>query len=291
MRTEVHCVRKSQRMRLGNPPSGDVLRVVVGLGSSTVLSARADDATAICVVRGRVHVSLEDSRWTLDAPTVLFLEGGESAALAGDGLWVYATAPGSVIRELLGDACGRPIATPLVPGKLRMARALRHDLLAALRCGREEACESRLFASSVAVHLATMQFEYEPLVARCGGRTWKQRRNAFVRLQRARNHLYANFHRELSVAEAAAIANYSPFHFIRAFEAVYGATPHAYLVERRLAAARDLLRTSSLAIAEIASMSGFEDRTAFARSYKRRFGITASDHRRLLAAARIQAVA
>lgn len=291
MRTEVHCVRKSQRIRLDDSPAGDAARVVVGLGSSTLLSARAGDATAICVVRGRVRVSLEHSCWALEAPTVMFLESGEAVALAGDGLWVYATAPDAVVRELVGEACGRPIAAPLVPGTLRMAPALRHDLLAALRSRRGEACETRLFAASVAIHLATMQLQYEPLVARCGGRTWKQRRNAFVRLQRARNHLYANLHRELSVAEAAAIASYSPFHFIRAFEAVYGTTPHAYLVEQRLAAARDLLRTSSLAIAEIASMSGFEDRTAFARSYKRRFGISASDHRRLLAAAPIQAVA
>lgn len=278
-------------MRLAEPVAGNGVQVVVGLGRSTMLSTRAGDATAICVLRGRVRVSLEHARWTLDAPAALFLEGGETVALGGDGVWVYASASDEVVQELVREACGRPIGAPLVPGTLRMGPELRRSLRAALRSRRADACETRLVASSVATCLATMQLEYEPLVARCGGRTWKQRRNAFVRLQRARNHLSANLHRELSVAEAAAIANYSPFHFIRAFEAVYGATPHAYLVEQRLAAARDLLRTSSLAIAEIASMSGFEDRSAFARSYKRHFGITASDHRRLLAAAPIQAVA
>lgn len=291
MRTDVHCVRNNQRMRLDDPVTANGVRVVVGLGRSTMLSTRAGEATAICVLRGRVRVSLEHARWTLDAPTTLFLEGGEAVALGGDGVWVYATASDSVVQDLVRDACGRPIGAPPVPGTLRMGPRLRHILRTALRSRRADACETRLFASSVATCLATMQLEYEPLIARCGGRSWKQRRNAFVRLQRARNYLRSNLHRELSIAEAAAIANYSPFHFIRVFEAAYGTTPHAYLVEQRLAAARDLLRTSSLAIAEIASMSGFEDRSAFARSYKRHFGITASDHRRLLAAAPIQAVA
>lgn len=291
MRTDVHCVRNNQRMRLDDPVTANGVRVVVGLGRSTMLSTRAGEATAICVLRGRVRVSLEHARWTLDAPTTLFLEGGEAVALGGEGVWVYATASDSVVQDLVRDACGRPIGAPPVPGTLRMGPRLRHILRTALRSRRADACETRLFASSVATCLATMQLEYEPLIARCGGRSWKQRRNAFVRLQRARNYLRSNLHRELSIAEAAAIANYSPFHFIRAFEAAYGTTPHAYLVEQRLAAARDLLRTSSLAIAEIASMSGFEDRSAFARSYKRHFGITASDHRRLLAAAPIQAVA
>ncbi|MGN6520592.1 MAG: helix-turn-helix domain-containing protein [Dokdonella sp.] len=278
-------------MRLDDPVTANGVRVVVGLGRSTMLSTRAGEATAICVLRGRVRVSLEHARWTLDAPITLFLEGGEAVALGGEGVWVYATASHSVVQDLVRDACGRPIGAPPVPGTLRMGPRLRHILRTALRSRRADACETRLLASSVATCLATMQLEYEPLIARCGGRSWKQRRNAFVRLQRARNYLCSNLHRELSIAEAAAIANYSPFHFIRAFEAAYGATPHAYLVEQRLAAARDLLRTSSLAIAEIASMSGFEDRSAFARSYKRHFGITASDHRRLLAAAPIQAVA
>ena len=75
------------------------------------------------------------------------------------------------------------------------------------------------------------------------------------------------------------MASYSPCHFIRAFSTVYGETPHAVLVEQRLGRAHRLINESALAITEIARASGFENRCAFSRSFKRRFGITATDLR------------
>ena len=76
------------------------------------------------------------------------------------------------------------------------------------------------------------------------------------------------------------MANYSPWHFIRAFRAAYEETPHAYLVRQRLERARRLLRASPLAIAEIALESGFENRSAFSRLFRQRFGTTAGALRR-----------
>ncbi|HVV95603.1 MAG TPA: helix-turn-helix domain-containing protein, partial [Rhodanobacteraceae bacterium] len=66
---------------------------------------------------------------------------------------------------------------------------------------------------------------------------------------------------------------------IRAFSTVYGETTHAVLVEHRLGRAHRLINESGLAINEIARASGFENRCAFSRSFKRRFGITAADLR------------
>ena len=84
---------------------------------------------------------------------------------------------------------------------------------------------------------------------------------------------------ELDLADCARMASYSPCHFIRAFSAVFGETPHAVLVEQRLRRAHRLVNNSLLTIAEVARNSGFEDRCAFARSFKRRFGMTATDLR------------
>ncbi|HJU41148.1 MAG TPA: helix-turn-helix transcriptional regulator, partial [Tahibacter sp.] len=80
----------------------------------------------------------------------------------------------------------------------------------------------------------------------------------------------------LGIAGLARVASYSPSHFLRTFNAVYGTTPHSVLVEQRLARARRLVDTTALSIAEVARASGFENRCAFARSFKRRFGETAS---------------
>ena len=66
----------------------------------------------------------------------------------------------------------------------------------------------------------------------------------------------------------------------RAFRAAYEETPHAFLVRMRLERARRLLCTSPLPIAEIALASGFENRCAFSRLFRERFGVTAGAVRR-----------
>jgi AraC family transcriptional regulator len=125
-----------------------------------------------------------------------------------------------------------------------------------------------------------LQYQHAPAIERCPGRTFAQRRQVFLRLQRVRNYLVANCHLEVDNDRLARMASYSPWHFIRAFRAAYLQTPHAFLVEQRLQRACRLLRSSPLAVAEIALASGFENRCAFSRLFRQRFGITAGALRR-----------
>ena len=126
-----------------------------------------------------------------------------------------------------------------------------------------------------------------PLIMRCPGRTLGQRRGVFLRLQRVCNYMESNSDLDLGIAGFARVANYSPCHFLRTFNTVYGKTPHAVLIEQRLKRALRLVNDTALSITEVAHASGFEDRCAFSRSFKRRYGETASAvrERRLAAAA------
>jgi AraC family transcriptional regulator len=67
---------------------------------------------------------------------------------------------------------------------------------------------------------------------------------------------------------------------VRTFNAVFGTTPHNVLMEQRLLRAHRLVHETRLSITEVARASGFEDRCAFARSFKQRFGVTATATRR-----------
>jgi AraC family transcriptional regulator len=107
----------------------------------------------------------------------------------------------------------------------------------------------------------------------------------FARLQRARIAMEMSHARGHGVAELARIANYSPCHFVRTFSAVFGDTPHTLLNEQRLLRAHRLIHETRLSITEVARASGFEDRCTFARSFKQRFGITATETRRYACAA------
>ncbi len=78
----------------------------------------------------------------------------------------------------------------------------------------------------------------------------------------------------------ARMACYSSCHFLRIFKSVYLETPHSYLVSQRLRRAKRLLHQGNLAVTEVALASGFENRSAFSRSFKQYFGTTAKEARR-----------
>jgi AraC family transcriptional regulator len=124
--------------------------------------------------------------------------------------------------------------------------------------------------------LLDLQSTFDALIRRCPGRTLAQRRGVFLRLQRVCNYMESTSDLDLGIAGFARVANYSPCHFVRTFNSVYGETPHAVLIEQRLKRALRLVNDTELSITEVARASGFEDRCAFARSFKRRFGETAT---------------
>jgi AraC-like DNA-binding protein len=76
----------------------------------------------------------------------------------------------------------------------------------------------------------------------------------------------------LSLADLAAQAGFSPFHFLRLFRRVTGTTPHRYLVGARLRLAARLLLDTSLPVTEIAYSVGFQDLSNFVRTFHRVIG-------------------
>ena len=261
------------------------LRVLVGYGRGCVLHGQASPATIVVPLRGRVQVSDGEQSRVLGSGEMLVAESGQRLQVIGRGsaLWVAVFAPASVWHQLAGEV---PESAPdplLVPTLHRADRGLRRAVvqLARVALGSSQRDPFLAFAASSAFAslIVDLQADFAPLIARCPGRTLAQRRSVFLRLQRVRNYMASSCHLDLDIAGFARMASYSPCHFIRAFSTVYGETPHAVLVEQRLGRAHRLINESALAITEIARASGFENRCAFSRSFKRRFGITATDLR------------
>ncbi len=90
----------------------------------------------------------------------------------------------------------------------------------------------------------------------------------------------ANLHRQIGIAELAAIADLSPFHFARAFKASIGMAPGSYQRQRRVQRAKELLQTSELPVIEVAAAVGYDTPQAFARIFRRSAGVTPSLWRR-----------
>jgi AraC-like DNA-binding protein len=98
-------------------------------------------------------------------------------------------------------------------------------------------------------------------------------RNERDAVRRARLHLEDHYRENVQLDVLAGVARLSKYHLIRAFTREIGTPPHDYLLQVRLARARDLLRRGK-PLAWVASETGFYDQSALTRYFKRSFGVT-----------------
>jgi AraC-like DNA-binding protein len=90
---------------------------------------------------------------------------------------------------------------------------------------------------------------------------------------RAQAYLDAHYADTVDLASLAHVARVSRFHLIRAFRKQTGLTPHAWLADRRVRAARGLLADGQ-APGEVALACGFSDQSHLTRAFKARVGVT-----------------
>ena len=78
----------------------------------------------------------------------------------------------------------------------------------------------------------------------------------------------------LSVPAMAGLLGLSEGYFMRAFKSATGKSPHSYLIDRRLAKARALMRDSTARQAEIAHACGFNSQAHMTTAYRQRLGVS-----------------
>jgi AraC family transcriptional regulator len=97
-----------------------------------------------------------------------------------------------------------------------------------------------------------------------------------AQVRRVTDYIEAHLEHGISLADLAAVANLSAFHFARTFKAATGVSPHQYVMGRRMERAKRLLTTTDLTLAEIALLCGFADQSHLARQTRRLLGTTPS---------------
>lgn len=86
----------------------------------------------------------------------------------------------------------------------------------------------------------------------------------------------------ITLTAMAQAAGMSPSHFIRSFKRTTGLTPHRFVVEQRVLAARHLLETSDLPTVEVALAVGFSSQSHFGVAFRAVTGESPARYRRLL---------
>lgn len=162
---------------------------------------------------------------------------------------------------------GRPHLPPL-PGLLPLGA--RAEALAGAPCPDAEA------AGELALELLEAAFRLLDDIPAPPAPDDRDRRRVAAALHRI-EHDHAG---ALGLADLAAEAHVSPFHFLRIFRSEVGLTPYRYLLRTRLHRAAVELRQSGRPVSEIAFDAGFGDLSTFNRRFRHAFGSSPGDWRR-----------
>lgn len=100
------------------------------------------------------------------------------------------------------------------------------------------------------------------------------------RFQRVEAFIENNLDRNISLAELAETACFSPFHFSRMFKKTTGKTPHQFIVERKIKRAKQMLELSTMSLEIIADKIGFSSPAHFSRAFAHTVGIPPSKYRK-----------
>jgi AraC family transcriptional regulator len=144
---------------------------------------------------------------------------------------------------------------------------------------RQGSPHGRLYATSLSLSLAAYLSTHHAE----GGRTPVRERGALGAAQKSRviATVEAGLARDLDLAELAEVAGVSRFHFLRLFKNTFGMTPHRYVLDQRLAAARRMLETTALPIAQVALATGFSSQSHLSTAMRRSTGLSPSTWRRM----------
>ena len=84
----------------------------------------------------------------------------------------------------------------------------------------------------------------------------------------------------IRTTDLAGVVQLSTSHFCRAFRQTFGETPFAYIMERRIRRAQDLMLTSRAPLSQVALECGMCDQAHFCRVFRRIVGINPNAWRR-----------
>lgn len=92
--------------------------------------------------------------------------------------------------------------------------------------------------------------------------------------QKAKYLIDIKYAERIQVADIAEALHVHPNYLTRAFKEEFNISPKKYIMELKLKKAANMLKTSEMSAALIASSIGFEDQAAFSKSFKARFGMS-----------------
>jgi two-component system response regulator YesN len=100
-------------------------------------------------------------------------------------------------------------------------------------------------------------------------------------IQTALKYIQINYHKPITLKEAANLVYLSPSYFSRLFKETAGRTFVEFLTDYRLEKSKHLLKMTTMPIEVIGTITGFASATYFSTSFKKKEGQTPSEYRHM----------
>lgn len=100
------------------------------------------------------------------------------------------------------------------------------------------------------------------------------------KMRRLVDFIEENLDNDLSLHAMAAEVEMSPLYLARAFKAAVGQSPHQYVLTRRIERARELLRSTSMPVVDVAMAVGFSSQSHLSHWFLRQVGVSPAAYRR-----------
>jgi AraC family transcriptional regulator len=204
---------------------------------------------------------------------------------AGTLVWVRQDVPGSYLPPIVHSALlVRTVSTmcqgayvEVVP-HLPVDDPLHHHMELVLQTAFEaEGVTGRLYAESLADALAA---HFLRRYATCGAIAPAVPQGLLTaKLQRATAYIETHLEDALPLATLAALVQLSPNHFASQFKYATGRTPQHYVLERRMARAKQLLAETELPLSAIGPQVGYPDQSYFTALFRKHVGMTPKAYR------------
>jgi AraC-like DNA-binding protein len=94
----------------------------------------------------------------------------------------------------------------------------------------------------------------------------------YQRIVAAKVFIDENYHQPIDLEQISQQAFLSRFHFHRIFTSVYKKTPHQYLTQTRVEAAKILLAKEGISITDVCNSIGFESLGSFSSLFRKQSG-------------------
>ncbi|MEJ1097058.1 MULTISPECIES: AraC family transcriptional regulator [unclassified Pseudoxanthomonas] len=227
-------------------------------------------------------------RHTHDGYGIGLVVNGAHRSWSGRGM--VEAGPGSLITCNPGEVHdGMPIGDSRAWKMLYLAPGFVEAVVADIREGATASFEFTHPVIEQQTHARAFELVYETVTGRCADAERAQERLILLlagmlhkkppslpsasALARAKARIDDDPSASITLAALAREAGLSRFQVVRGFSKLTGLTPHAYIVQRRLDAARAMIANGD-ALADAAVACGFADQSHFNRMFVQRYGVT-----------------